>query len=172
MEVALPTGAMTPVSRGAPCEYSGMPAGPCRLTDGKLEPVLLFDRNNTTGGGLPPRSITVRLPTPRPLRGAVIRGFWAGSFGGVPGASATLVIDGSADDGATFVPLASLDMPLGSQGEARTDARDGGLFRWTPLAESAPPVDRVRLRLLVVFPDGPEPLSMLLYQMSEISLFE
>jgi hypothetical protein len=67
--VALPAGALKPVSRGAACEPS--PSEVCPFTDGQLTPV---DFSETGAVGELPRALTLTLAEPTHLTRAVIRG--------------------------------------------------------------------------------------------------
>ncbi|MCK8500195.1 MULTISPECIES: hypothetical protein [Myxococcus] len=91
-ERALPRRALVPVSRGATCTYLNAET-PCRLTNGELDGLVLFQ----TGV----QEVVVQLARPVVPRKAVLRNF------DVSGAVNELVLEGSAD-GTQWVPLANL----------------------------------------------------------------
>lgn len=165
-DVELPAGGLVPVSRGAPCEYTRVPAGPCPLTDGKLEPVTLTDRE--VPGSLV-MSVLLRLPAPRQLRTAVARGVsqTAISLGG--SGSVDLIVEGSTDGGATYVPLGTVADLQGGNAYGGVD----GAYGAGALSASAPAVALVRFRLALRFDDPSIPGRDIPFErLSEISLFE
>lgn len=166
-DVELPAGGLIPVSRGAPCEYARVPAGPCPLTDGKLDPVALTNRE--VPGSLA-MSVVFRLPAAKQLRTVVVRGLSgttiaAGGSGGID-----LVVEGSTDGGATYVPLGTVaDLQQGSS----SYTGNNGAYRVGSLSATAPAVALVRLRLAMRSGDPTLPGRDLPFErLSEISLFE
>lgn len=91
-EVALPRRALVPVSRGAACTYVSADT-PCRLTNGDLDALVLFQ------SGV--RDVSVQLSRAVVPRKAVLRNFE------VSGAMTELVLEGSTD-GTQWLPLANL----------------------------------------------------------------
>lgn len=91
-DVAMPRRALIPVSRGAACTYVSSDT-PCRLTNGDLDGLVLFQ------SGV--QEVSVQLSRSAVLRKAVLRNFE------VSGAMTELVLEGSAD-GTQWLPLANL----------------------------------------------------------------
>lgn len=165
-EVEFPAGGLVPVSRGVPCEYARAPAGACPLTDGKLDPVLLTNRE--VPGSLA-MNVVFRLPAARQLRTVVVRGLSGTAIAVGLSGGIDLIVEGSTDGGATYVPLGTVaDLQLGSSSYG-----NNGAYRVGALSEMAPAVGVVRLRLVLRTGDPTLPGRDLPFErLSEISLFE
>jgi len=132
--IPLEAGTRVPVSRGAQCEYPEAPAGPCPLTDGDVHGVVI----TPLVGLLHVHEIQLQLARPAQLRWAVLRN---GSF---DDDDVTLDVQGSRDDGATWILLGR----LGPMPHAAHFAELGpGVFAEAPLDAGAPAVDRIKFTL-------------------------
>jgi hypothetical protein len=126
--LALPAGGLIPVSRGASCEPF---TGTCPLTDGKLE----------QNKAVPLDELRVRLPAPKRLRQAVVRGFASASR------PEAVVVEGSVD-GQEWMVLgrATLETRRGTRSIQLMARLGAERFLDVPLAPEAPAVTQVRLR--------------------------
>jgi hypothetical protein len=126
--VVLPSGALVPVSRGAACEPF---VDTCPLTDGKLETVK----------SVPLNELRVRLPAPKKLRQAVVRGFASA------GHTEAVVVEGSLDGQEwTVLGQATLETRRRARNVQRTNRLGMEQFLDVPLTPEAPAVTQVRLR--------------------------
>ncbi|QRN99047.1 hypothetical protein JRI60_08500 [Archangium violaceum] len=128
--VALPSGGLVPVSRGAACEPF---VDTCPLTDGKLETIK----------SVPLNELRVRLPTPKKLRQAVVRGFASA------GHTEAVVVEGSVDGQEwTVLGRATLETRRRARNAQLTNRLGMERFLDVPLAPEAPAVTQVRLRVV------------------------
>ncbi|MBX5482731.1 MAG: hypothetical protein IRZ16_12960 [Myxococcaceae bacterium] len=135
-EVTLPQKQLVPVSRGAACTFGAQKHDTaCPYTDGKFSPVLEEAAND----------LTVTFAQAHTLKKAVLRGF-------SHNIAAEVRIEGSADNGASWITLAKL--PDGDHSYLELDL-DG----------TAPAVNAVRIHV-----DGDQDPKIL--GLAEISLFE
>ncbi|WP_257448063.1 hypothetical protein [Archangium lipolyticum] len=128
--LALPSGGLVPASRGAACEPF---VDTCPLTDGKLETIK----------SVPLNELRVRLPAPKKLRQAVVRGF---ASAGDPEA---VVVEGSVD-GQEWTELgrATLETRRRARSIQLTNRLGEERFLDVSLAPEAPAVTQVRLRVM------------------------
>jgi hypothetical protein len=160
--LALPADGRTASSRGASCGT----VDACPFTDGKLDAILA--RAETPTGPVYSLSLTVDLGTPKKLRHAVVRDLYLGGIGSqgendieeapdpIP-----VFLDGSADNGTTWIRLAQLGEHVDPRSTPGPDAFLG-LYLSAPIDPAAPPVQKVRLSTEAAF----------ILSLAEISLFE